>query len=127
EDSEVMRESGRPALDDFNYVFTKQVNAVYKKNPLRILESHTWPGIICQPFVFGKGKVDWSGADQLKTKLDTLLHEQQSTTLHVTRVARMYDASFIFLLKPDRLRFWLRSVALRDADETLADLRKQGF
>jgi len=27
------------------------------------------------------------------------------------------------MLKPDRLRYWLRSVALRDADETLADLR----
>jgi hypothetical protein len=33
----------------------------------------------------------------------------------------------MFLLKPDRLRYWLRSVALRDADETLADLRAQGF
>jgi hypothetical protein len=32
-----------------------------------------------------------------------------------------------FLLKPDRFRYWLRSIALRDADETLADLRAQGF
>ena len=83
--------------------------------------------MICQPFVFGKGKVDWSGADELKLKLDTLLHEQQGTTLHITRIARMYDGSFIFLLKPDPLRYWLRSVALRDADETLADLRSAGF
>jgi hypothetical protein len=31
------------------------------------------------------------------------------------------------MLKPDRLRYWLRSMALRDADETLSDLRAQGL
>ena len=59
--------------------------------------------------------------------LDKLLHEQRGTTLYVTRIARIYDGNFVFLLKPDRLRYWLRSVALRDADETLSDLRAQGF
>jgi len=91
------------------------------------LEPFAWPGAICLPFVFGDGKVAWAGADDLQGKLDTLLHEQRGTTLHVTRIARIYDGDFIFLLKPDRLRYWLRSVALRDADETLSDLRAQGF
>ncbi|MHC4698362.1 MAG: HsdM family class I SAM-dependent methyltransferase [Planctomycetota bacterium] len=127
EDSAAMKESGHATLADFTSVFTRQINAIYKKNPLRALESQTWPGVICQPFVFGKGKVDWSGADELGDKLDALLHEQQGTSLHVTRTARIYDDRFVFLLKPDRLRYWLRSLALRDADETLADLRAQGF
>jgi hypothetical protein len=30
-------------------------------------------------------------------------------------------------LKPDRHRFWTRSIALRDADDIFADLRAQGF
>jgi hypothetical protein len=59
--------------------------------------------------------------------LDGLLHEQQGTSLHVTRIARLCSGDFIFLLKPDRLRYWLRSVALRDSDDTMADLRAQGF
>ncbi len=125
--SAVMTEGAFMALSDFNKVFTRQLNAIYKKNPLQALESQTWPGIICQPFVFGEGVVDWSGADTLKDKLDALLREQQGTTLQVTRICRIYDGNFMFLLKPDRLRYWLRSVALRDADETLADLRTQGF
>lgn len=127
EDSAAMKESGHAALYDFVSVFKRQINAIYKVKPLQALESQKWPGVICQPFVFGKGKVDWSGADELRLKLDRLLHEQQGTNLHVTRITRMYDDSFVFLLKPDRLRYWLRSVALRDADETLADLRAQGF
>ena len=83
--------------------------------------------IICQPFVFGEGGVDWEGADSLKDKLDVLIHQQLGTSLNVTRIARVYDDSFLFLIKPDRLRYWLGSIALRDADELLADLRSQGF
>lgn len=127
EDSQAMKESGHTVLSQFTEVFVGQINKLYRTKPLQILQAQAWPGVICQPFVFGKGKVDWSGADELKGKLDALFHKQQGTTLHVTRIARTYDDSFVFLLKPDRLRYWLRSAALRDADETLADLRAQGF
>jgi len=127
EDSLAMNESGDAALPAFNSVFTRQINTIYKRKPLYALEAQRWPGVICQPFAFGKCKVDWNGADELKDKLTALLQEQKGTTLHITRIARIYDGSFVFLLKPDRLRYWLRSVALRDADETLADLRDQGF
>ena len=127
EDSAAMKESGVAALASFNDIYTHQINAVYKKNKLKALDPQTWPGVICQPFVFGKGKIDWSGADELKGKLDKLLREQRSSGLAITRIARLFDGSCIYLLKPDRLRYWLRSVALRDADETLADLWEQGF
>ncbi len=127
EESAAMKESGHEALPAFTDVFTRQINTVYKKNPLRPLEPQAWPGVICQPFVFGKGVVDWDGAAEVQDKLNEILREQRGTTLFITRIARIYDGRFIFLLKPDRLRYWLRSVALRDADETLADLRAQGF
>jgi hypothetical protein len=127
EDSAAMRAGGHEALVDFSSIFTSQINAIYRKNPLRALKSQAWPGVICQPFAFGNGKVDWRGADELRGKLDALLYEKQRTGLWVTRIARIYDGDFIFMLKPDRLRYWLRSVALRDADETLSDLRAQGF
>ncbi len=127
EKSRAITKSGIPALFDFNDIYTQQINAVYKKNQLRALEEQQWPGVICQPFVFGKGKVDWKGAGELKGKLDKLLREQRGSGLTITRIARIYDGPCIYLIKPDRLRYWLRSVALRDADETLADLWDQGF
>jgi hypothetical protein len=129
EGSAAMKEPGRPALPAFNDVFTTRINGVYRKNKLHALEPQVWPGIVCQPYVFGKekGKVDWAGADELRDKLDALLHEQRGSSLNVTRIARIYDGACIYLLKPDRLRYWLRSIALRDADETLADLAEQGF
>jgi hypothetical protein len=127
EDSQAMKERGHAALSQFISVFVGQINTIYKKRPLQAFEAQTWPGVICQPLVFGKGRADWSGADELRGKLNGLLHEQKGTTLQLTRIARIYEGSFIFLIKPDRLRYWLQSVALRDADETLADLRAQGF
>ncbi len=127
EDSTAMKEPGVPALPAFNDIFTTRINGIYKKNKLHALEEYTWPGVICQPYVFGKGKVDWSGVDELKEKLDALLREKHGSGLYVTRIARIYDEACIYLLKPNRLRYWLRSIALRDADETLADLAEQGF
>jgi hypothetical protein len=127
EDSVAMKESGKPGLPAFNEIFTARINGVYKKNKLQSLPPQVWPGVICQPFIFGKGKVDWNGADELKGKVDALLREKRGGGLNITRIARLYDGACIYLLKPDRLRYWLRSVALRDADETLADLAQQGF
>ena len=71
--------------------------------------------------------MDWSDRDKLRGRLDDLLKDRQNSSLSVTRIARIYDGNVLYLIKPDRLRFWLRSVALRDADEVLADLRAQGF
>ena len=127
EGSTAMKQRGIRALPAYADIYTQQVNAVYKENGLRALEPQTWPGVVCQPFIFGQGKVDWTGADELRAKLDTLLREQRGNGLIVTRIARIYDGPCIYLLKPDRLRYWLRSIALRDADETLADLWDQGF
>jgi len=42
-------------------------------------------------------------------------------------VLRFYEANTILIVKPDRLRYWIRSAAIRDADETLTDLRSQGY
>ena len=125
--SALMRPAPEEALGAFDEIFTAQINAVYARQPLRQLDRYHWAGAICGAYVFGDGNVDWSGADKLPTKLDALLQERRDSSLTITRIARLYDQNFLFLLKPDRLRFWTRSIALRDADDVLADLRTQGF
>ena len=123
----VMRVASAEALDAFDEVFTNQINAVYSRKPLRAVQFQHWSGAICTAYAFGDGTVDWSGADELRNRLDALLHERRGSGLTVTRITRLYDKGFVFLLKPDRHRFWTRSIALRDGDDVLADLRTQGF
>lgn len=125
--SAIMSAVSPEALEAFDEVFTTQINTAYSRRPLRPLDPQQWSGAICKAYVFGSGTVDWSDADQLRGKLDALLRERHGTTLTITRITRLYDQIFLFLLKPDRHRFWTRSIALRDADDVLADLRAQGF
>lgn len=125
--SGVGREARQDDLDAFSGIVCRQINAIYHRRPLRALEARHWPGMLCQPFAFGDGKVDWTGDDDLRQRLDRLLRDDRSTTLTMTRIVRLYDERFLFLLKPSRLRYWLRSIALRDADDIMHDLRQQGF
>lgn len=125
--AKVMENVPSDALKAYDEVLTAQINAVYSRKNLSSLELQQWPGAVCKAYVFGVGEVDWTGADELRGKLDALLKEHRGSSLTVTRIARIYDRNFVFLLKPDRHRFWTRSIALRDADDMLADLRSQGF
>ncbi|MGB0722914.1 MAG: HsdM family class I SAM-dependent methyltransferase [Gammaproteobacteria bacterium] len=126
-ESPVMKPVSENELKAFSETLCTQINTVYPHPALSPLTPRQWPGIVCQPFVFGTGSVDWSDVDDLRHRLGALLQEQRGTNLTMIRIARLYDRSYIFLLKPDRLRYWLRSMALRDADDILADLRNQGI
>lgn len=128
EDSEALKNPGAPALSAFNELFVSRINGVYKRNKLRALKPFIFDGLICQPYAFGSASVEWPDKEESQMlRLDSLLHEKRGAGLNVTRIARIYDNACIYMIKPDRLRYWLRSVALRDADETLADLNAQGF
>ena len=123
----VMRPVPAQALKAFDDVLASQINTVYSRKPLKALDDRRWPGAVCRAYAFGEGKVDWSNASELRSRLDSLLREQRGENLTVNRIIRLYDRNFVFLLKPDRHRFWMRSIALRDADDILSDLRAQGF
>ncbi|UDF05761.1 class I SAM-dependent DNA methyltransferase [Asticcacaulis sp. AND118] len=129
EGSQLLQKDASGALASFAKCFTGQINGLYKNNPLVALKARRWPGVICLPFAFGGGIVDWDGdSDQdFRQRIDVLLRDQRQSSLSITRIARIYDGRFLFLLKPDRLRYWIKSIALRDADDVLADLRTQGF
>lgn len=125
DDAEVMREAKAKDHQEFSQVFTRQINAVHKT--LRPLPPKSWAGVSCQPFVFGKEEPDWTNAESLNDKLDKLLRAKKSPSLTTVRILRIFDGPFLFLIKPNLLRYWLKSIALRDADEALADLRALGF
>lgn len=125
DDAEMMREAKPEDHKAFAEVFTRQINVVHKK--LKALPVQTWAGVSCQPFSFGKVVPDWKNAAELEGKLAQLLRAKKSPSLTTVRILRVFDGPFVFLIKPNRLRYWLRSIALRDADEALADLRALGF
>ena len=84
-------------------------------------------GLICQPFFFGdRPGIEWL-APGCEEQLMPLVFEQGLSFLRTVRVVRFYRENVIFIVKPDRLRYWIRSTAIRDADDTLTELREQGY
>ncbi|MDR1417412.1 MAG: N-6 DNA methylase [Prevotellaceae bacterium] len=53
-------------------------------------------------------------------------NENQENT-HIQRIAKFYGNDCVLLVKPKQLRYWLPSIALRDADEVFADYCKSRY
>lgn len=127
ESSNAMRQVNSEQLQLFTEVMARQINAFYGEPSFGLRGQFSWSGAICQAYAFGDAEVTWDGAEELKGRVQTLLQQRSHQHLAMTRICRIYDDRFVYVLKPDRLRYWLRSIGLRDADEILADLRFQGY
>jgi type I restriction-modification system DNA methylase subunit len=111
-------------LKGYADVFVKMLGTIYSN--LRAVKSGVLNGIAFQAFCFGKApQLDWP-ADWTEN-LHELIYVEHGAALRTVRVLRFYDSNVVIIVKPDRLRYWIRSTAIRDADETLVDLRKQGY
>jgi hypothetical protein len=112
-------------LKEYASLYCRLLGSLYDN--LRPSEAVFLNGLTCQPFFFGdKPSVEWLGPD-CENQLTTLVFEQTLSTLRTVRIVRFYHENVIFIVKPDRLRYWIRSTAIRDADDTLTELRQQGY
>lgn len=125
QNSRLLRDTVSPAqLGEYSALFVRLLGSVYSN--LRAVSSCTFDGLACQAFCFGDApELRWP--DDWKPNLRSLVYSRQGESLRTVRVLRFYEANTILIVKPDRLRYWIRSTAIRDADETLADLHEQGY
>ena len=113
-------------LSEFGDVFCQVLQSVFKSiKPFHHFETDSY---ICFPFYFGeKPNIDFSDSEQAEKHIKQLVQQNSGVSLRLTRIVRLYEGNVIYLIKPKKLRYWLKSIALRDADETFSDLRKQGY
>ncbi len=116
-------------MDDlraYSDMFICMLKSVYSN--LQASHPIFFDGLTCQPFYFGE-RPDFSWlAEQPEDELRKLIYDDEKHKyLRTIRVLRFYSENFLLLVKPDRLRYWIRSIAIRDADETIIDLRQQGY
>lgn len=107
-------------------LFVRMLGSVYKN--LLAGEPQFLDGLICQPYYFGDSpEVSWLN-EETESELSRLVYnEELFAPLRTVRVVRFYTKNVILIVKPDRLRYWIPSTAIRDADETLLDLHRQGY
>jgi hypothetical protein len=111
-------------LREYSGVFVQMLGSIYDN--LRAAKSGVLDGVAFQAFCFGNApQLDWP--DDWTKKLHELIYVEHGAVLRTVRVLRFYDSNVVIIVKPDRLRYWIRSLAIQDADETLVDLRRQGY
>ena len=59
--------------------------------------------------------------------IESLIVNQYGKNTLVNKVLRIYSPNKITLIKPKKLRFWLKSIALQDSDEIFDDIIENGL
>ncbi|MGZ8916615.1 MAG: HsdM family class I SAM-dependent methyltransferase [Methylobacter sp.] len=126
EKSHVLQKANDSDLGMFGEMYCRILNLVYKQ--FRPLPPIRFESFVCYPFCYGeRTEIDIPSEDKIAPFLEQLLHQQIGSRLFVNRILRLYEQNVVFIVKPNQKRYWLRSIALRDADETLVDLLEQGY
>lgn len=122
-------------LQAFGQVYCDTLNTIYAKDDKSWQMGQVLQTPMFISFQFGYGK-DGGLEQEILTASDkeliTLLEDKASNSgaLH-KKILRFYKHEngydCVFLIKPHTRRYWLKSIALRDADDTFMDLRKAGY
>ena len=126
EESAVAKPVNEKQLVQFGGTYCKILNSVYEK--FKAYKPIITDNFVCFPIYYGdEPQIEAADPKEFEEKLTQLIYNKMGRNLRITRVLRIYDNNVIYLVKPKQLRYWLRSTAIRDADETFTDLVKQGY
>jgi type I restriction-modification system DNA methylase subunit len=128
EKASILTRMNKAELHSFGKMYCNILNSVYKQfQPLDPIYME-YGSYICYPFCFGDApRIELPNEDTVIPFLADLLHLRHGSRLFINRILRIYEQNVILMIKPNQKRYWLRSIALRDADETLVDLLEQGY
>ncbi|MBW8016856.1 MAG: N-6 DNA methylase [Planctomycetes bacterium] len=112
-------------LKEYSRIFCRMLGSIYDN--LKASTPISWNNLICQPFYFGDSpELTWLDSSA-EANLEKLIYDESHECLRTVRVVRLYDKNVLLIIKPNRLRYWIRSTAIRDADDTLTELYDQGY
>lgn len=122
-------------LYKFGQTFCDALNEIYAENDYswQIGKIQINPTYIVYQFGFGKdGELVDTTEESTAMDLNTLFYDIQTNKgIRNQRIIRYYDHEdgfdFVYLIKPNSNRYWLQTIALRDADDTFMDLKQNGF
>lgn len=129
-------EAKKRVLSAFAKTFCTSLNSIYKENGKQFysLDPIYSLSFICQPFAYGNPEKKPKKIPEAKRKqiedgnIDSLIDNQQGTSILYKRVIKLYhQKNMVYLIKPKTLRYWLKSIALRDANEVFSDLVSSGY
>jgi hypothetical protein len=111
-------------IESFADTYCGVLNTVYQSDVVKyvltnIIEGDAW--FVCEMQYNSENTSYVYNKEHLS--LSSLLSSKNiSQTAKINKIVRFYGENVILIAKPKQLRFWLKSKALRDADETFNDI-----
>ncbi|WKK59678.1 class I SAM-dependent DNA methyltransferase [Sphingobacterium sp. BN32] len=120
-------------LDNFSDIFCTTLNSIYRISNnhfqlYKILHTENYYAI---HFEYSEETI--TPLEEQISDLEQYIKEaipQRDTNqqhVHIQKIMKVYGRDSIILVKPKQLRYWLPSIALRDADEVFADYVKARY
>ena len=120
----------RDELEIFGDIFTKALNSIYGQADkcFYLNKIYDWGEYFITEFNYGAddNNVKFEKVEEPPENIDSLIKTELRGNFHLIRVVRLNEKNKFSFIKPKALRYWLRSIALRDADEAFSDLIKTG-
>lgn len=121
------------SLNAFSDIFCQTLNSVYQIDNkafrlFKILDAGKYYAIH-----FEYTSEDYNPKTEERANLEQYIEEiiptkkSENKSYHTQRILKAYGKDCIILAKPKQLRYWLPSIALRDADEAFADYIKARY
>ncbi|RXG29910.1 HsdM family class I SAM-dependent methyltransferase [Leeuwenhoekiella marinoflava] len=127
--SKLSDNSTKTNISNFSEIFCKTLNSIYKEEKsfqlFKIIDTgkyfalhfeYTSKEIISQ--------IEMAPDLEVYIEMVTPSNDKKTESFHIQKIIKVYGQDSIILAKPKQLRYWLPSIALRDADETFADYFK---
>lgn len=119
-------------LQKYGSEFCKVLNAIYRQENQAFRLSEVLPiynnSYLATIFKYDEQKsVPVIHNDSASHNIGSISINQISSSLTSTRIIKIYEENTIIFIKPNQYRYWLSSIAYRDADKCVIDLSKAGY
>lgn len=126
------KETSIAELVEFGEIFNESFNSIYKKGnkEQKLVTIYEGLSFFALEFEYSEKQIiepnhiDKTEADK---QIESLIVNQYGKNTLVNKVLRIYSPNKITLIKPKKLRFWLKSIALQDSDEVFDDIIENGL
>lgn len=117
----IFKDTTNKQMKEYQSVYCSLLNSVYSDyHALDILETAQF--IISVFYYKDKPSNYLKSSDSLDIDLDNLISQKTGENINIKRIFKLYDKNIIYIIKPKQYRFWFKSIAVRDADDTFVDL-----
>jgi N-6 DNA Methylase len=111
-------------IEDFGEVYCLALNSFGSKDGREFYFSKIWdtPSVFVTEFKLSHVPLELVKEERKNSNIEAILNfKDENRNFNIQRIIRHYTQDAVYLIKPKQLRYWLKSIALRDADETLND------